>query len=54
MEALPSILFGSTCIISALLMLSSPETLHLRLPETIEEAENLSTLVIDKTNEKNP
>lgn len=44
MKQLPSLLFASTCLISAVLMIGSPETLNVKLPETIEEAENLSTL----------
>lgn len=38
---LPSYLFGSFAIFSGLLMLTSPETLNIKLPDTIEEAENI-------------
>ncbi|XP_077289122.1 solute carrier family 22 member 4-like [Arctopsyche grandis] len=41
-SALPMILFGSTAIISGLSILTFPETLHIKLPDSIEEAENVA------------
>lgn len=40
-SSLPLLLFGSTSIISGLLILRFPETLNTNLPDTIEEAEQL-------------
>ncbi|XP_077294523.1 organic cation transporter protein-like [Arctopsyche grandis] len=42
MPSLPALMFGSCSFISGLLMLTSPETLNIKLPDTIEEAENIS------------
>lgn len=41
MEALPLILFGAISVSSGLLILACPETLNTKLPDTIEEAENI-------------
>lgn len=41
MPSLPLILFGCTAIVSGLLVLQFPETLNTKLPDTVEEAENL-------------
>ncbi|XP_038214161.1 organic cation transporter protein-like isoform X2 [Zerene cesonia] len=38
---LPSVLFGSTALMAAALMMTTPETLNMRLPDTINEAENI-------------
>lgn len=38
---MPLILFGSSAIVSGLLVLQFPETLNTTLPDTVEEAENL-------------
>ncbi|XP_066992728.1 organic cation transporter protein [Anabrus simplex] len=53
-ESLPLIIFGGTALSSALLTLMLPETRGIRLPDTIEEAENLSkkkSLNVDNTEE---
>ncbi|XP_067007242.1 organic cation transporter protein [Anabrus simplex] len=42
MESLPLLLFGSTSVISGILALLLPETIGIKLPDTVEEAENLS------------
>ncbi|XP_068617414.1 organic cation transporter protein-like [Battus philenor] len=42
-ESLPSVLFGSFAILSGLLIFTTPETLGITLPDTIEEAERLSS-----------
>ncbi|XP_026318984.1 organic cation transporter protein-like [Hyposmocoma kahamanoa] len=44
METLPYLIFGVMAIISALLMLLTPETLNKRLPDTVEEAEGIAPL----------
>lgn len=41
-QALPMLLFGSTAIVSGLSILIFPETLHIKLPDSIEDAENIS------------
>ncbi|XP_026471833.1 organic cation transporter protein-like isoform X2 [Ctenocephalides felis] len=41
MDSLPLILFGGTALTSGSLILFFPETLNIRLPDTIEEAENI-------------
>lgn len=41
MESLPFLIFAGTAITSGLLILNFPETLNIKLPDTIEEAENL-------------
>ncbi|KAL4709562.1 hypothetical protein ACJJTC_007293 [Scirpophaga incertulas] len=38
-EWLPSVLFGATALVAGALMMTTPETLHTRLPDTIQEAE---------------
>ncbi|XP_050677874.1 organic cation transporter protein-like isoform X2 [Leptidea sinapis] len=40
-EWLPSVLFGSAALLAASLMLTTPETLNVRLPDTIQEAEEI-------------
>ncbi|XP_022828117.1 organic cation transporter protein-like isoform X3 [Spodoptera litura] len=42
MKSLPYILFGSLAGTSGLLMLLTPETLHMKLPDTIEQAEQMT------------
>ncbi|KOB66492.1 Organic cation transporter [Operophtera brumata] len=37
----PSVLFGSFALLSGLLIFTTPETLGTKLPDTIEEAEQL-------------
>ncbi|XP_013141700.1 PREDICTED: organic cation transporter protein-like [Papilio polytes] len=39
---LPSVLFGATALIAGGLMLTTPETLNTRLPDTIQEAEHIA------------
>jgi OCT family organic cation transporter-like MFS transporter 1 len=41
MESLPLLLFGVMSVFSGLLALYFPETLNVKLPDTIEEAENI-------------
>lgn len=41
-EWLPSVLFGATALIAGGLMLTTPETLNTRLPDTIQDAERLA------------
>ncbi|CAH2047621.1 unnamed protein product, partial [Iphiclides podalirius] len=41
-ESLPSVLFGSFALLSGLLIFTTPETLGTKLPDTMEEAEQLS------------
>ncbi|KAJ8716903.1 hypothetical protein PYW07_003530 [Mythimna separata] len=41
-EWLPSVLFGATALVAGALMLTTPETLNTRLPDTIREAEQLA------------
>ncbi|XP_026496252.2 organic cation transporter protein-like [Vanessa tameamea] len=43
MEALPYLVFGVMAATSALLMLLTPETLHMRLPDTVKQAERIAT-----------
>lgn len=40
-EELPFVLFGSFAVLSGLLLLLTPETLGTRLPDTMEEAEDI-------------
>lgn len=40
-SGIPSVIFATTAILSALLVLTQPETLGLKVPDTIEEAERL-------------
>lgn len=42
MEALPYIIFGIMAATSGLLMLLTPETLHIRLPDTVKQAESIA------------
>ncbi|CAH2084366.1 unnamed protein product [Euphydryas editha] len=42
MESLPYLLFGVMAATSALLMLLTPETLNLKLPDTVKQAENIA------------
>ncbi|XP_045449924.1 organic cation transporter protein-like [Melitaea cinxia] len=42
-SSLPSVLFGSLALLSGLLIFSTPETLGTKLPNTIEDAEHLSS-----------
>ncbi|XP_037875285.1 organic cation transporter protein isoform X1 [Bombyx mori] len=42
MESLPYLIFGIMACTSGLLMLLTPETLRVKLPDTIEQAENIS------------
>ncbi|XP_013147031.1 PREDICTED: organic cation transporter protein-like isoform X2 [Papilio polytes] len=44
MESLPYILFGLMAGTSGLLMLLTPETLRVELPDTIEQAENIASV----------
>ncbi|CAH0399953.1 unnamed protein product [Chilo suppressalis] len=41
-EWLPSVLFGSAALVAGGLMLTTPETLNTRLPDTIKEAEQIA------------
>ncbi|CAG9787572.1 unnamed protein product [Diatraea saccharalis] len=41
-EWLPSVLFGGAALVAGALMLTTPETLHTRLPDTIREAEQIA------------
>jgi hypothetical protein len=41
MASLPLILFGGIALFSGLLALYFPETHHAKLPDTVEEAENI-------------
>jgi hypothetical protein len=41
MASLPLILFGGISLFSGLLALYFPETHHAKLPDTVEEAENI-------------
>ncbi|XP_014357110.2 organic cation transporter protein [Papilio machaon] len=41
-ESLPSVLFGSFALVSGCLIFTTPETLGTKLPDTMEEAEQLS------------
>ncbi|XP_069690607.1 solute carrier family 22 member 4-like isoform X2 [Periplaneta americana] len=41
LKSLPLLLFGTMSVLSGLLSFTFPETLHLKLPDTIEEAENI-------------
>ncbi|KAJ2951335.1 hypothetical protein O0L34_g5736 [Tuta absoluta] len=42
MVSLPYLIFGVMAVTSALLMLLTPETLHRRLPDTVQEAEEIA------------
>ncbi|KAL0880517.1 hypothetical protein ABMA27_002913 [Loxostege sticticalis] len=42
-ESLPSVMFGSFALLSATLVFTTPETLGTKLPDTMEDAENLAT-----------
>lgn len=41
MPSLPVLLYGTTSIVSALMVLQFPETFNTKLPDTIEEAVNI-------------
>ncbi|CAG9790805.1 unnamed protein product [Diatraea saccharalis] len=41
-KSMPTVIFGVMCIISNFLVFLLPETMNMRLPDTIEEAEKLS------------
>lgn len=43
-RSMPTVIFGGMCFISSLLVLMLPETRNMRLPDTIEEAEELSRM----------
>jgi OCT family organic cation transporter-like MFS transporter 1 len=45
MESLPLLLFGIMSMFSGLLALYFPETLNVKLPDTVEEAENIGKLI---------
>ncbi|XP_068617258.1 organic cation transporter protein-like [Battus philenor] len=45
---LPSVLFGATALIAGALMLTTPETLNTKLPDTIREAEHISAAPRDQ------
>ena len=40
-EPLPMLLFGAVAVLAGILAFKLPETLGCKLPETVEEAENL-------------
>ena len=42
MEALPYLIFGIMAAASGLLMMLTPETLHIRLPDTVKQAESIA------------
>jgi hypothetical protein len=42
MEALPNLLFGVMAGTAGLLMMLTPETLRLRLPDTVHQAETIA------------
>ncbi|XP_067674924.1 organic cation transporter protein-like [Haliotis asinina] len=48
-QILPMLIFGGVCFIAGLLILVLPETLKVKLPETIKDAETLGTNVTDDT-----
>lgn len=41
MEVLPYLTFGLMAILASLLILKLPETLNQKLPDTLEEAQNI-------------
>lgn len=43
-KSMPTVIFGGMCVISSMLVLMLPETRNMRLPDTIEEAEQLSKM----------
>ncbi|CAG9566352.1 unnamed protein product [Danaus chrysippus] len=43
-QSMPTVIFGGMCFISSLLVIMLPETRNMRLPDTIEEAEELSKM----------
>ncbi|KAG7299214.1 hypothetical protein JYU34_017766 [Plutella xylostella] len=47
---LPSVLFGGAALIAGALMLTTPETLNTRLPDSIREAEDIAQQGKSKTN----
>ncbi|OQV11515.1 Organic cation transporter protein [Hypsibius exemplaris] len=42
-ESVPFVIFGSCCLLSYILVLSQPETLHKKMPDTIDEVEGRNT-----------
>lgn len=44
MESLPYLIFGIMAGASGLLMIFTPETLRMRLPDTVQQAENIAAL----------
>lgn len=52
MDSLPSLLFGAFAITAGMLMLATPETLNIKLPDSIAEAEDISKLKIENHNSK--
>lgn len=49
MEILPILAFGSASLAAGILSLFLPETAGLKLPDTLEEAENIEKLQPEKT-----
>ncbi|GBP52827.1 Solute carrier family 22 member 1 [Eumeta japonica] len=49
-SSLPTAIFGAMCVISSMLVLLLPETNNIRLPDTVEEAEELSRMKSSKNN----
>lgn len=45
MESLPYLIFGVMAVMSGVLMCLTPETLGIKLPDTIEEAENIKAVI---------
>ncbi|XP_026493102.1 organic cation transporter protein-like [Vanessa tameamea] len=43
-RSMPTVIFGGMCFLSSLLVIMLPETRNMRLPDTIEEAEELSRM----------
>ncbi|CAG9130233.1 unnamed protein product [Plutella xylostella] len=43
-KSMPTVIFGAMCLISSTLVFMLPETRNMRLPDTIQEAEELSTM----------
>lgn len=49
MRSLPYLLFGGMAGVAGMLMLLTPETLHMKLPDTIEQAEQMSSALAPRT-----